>query len=447
MKLLIVDDNEDVISSLKGVFGEYEIIGADCIKNAKKILALDSDSIDIAIIDMKLGDEDGIDLLSDIKQRHPFIECVMISGYSSVEKAVQSIKMGAFDFVEKPISYQKMKVVINNAIEHKMFSSLLKKEMEKYKIIGESSAVKKMNDLIEKAAQNDFPVLITGESGVGKEHVAHLIHLKSKRGKNEMIKQNCAAIPENLFESELFGHEKGAFTGASGARKGKLELAGLGTLFLDEVGDMPLSQQAKLLRALEDREITRVGGETRTKVDFRLICATNRNLREAVEEGKFREDFFYRIGVLVVNIPPLRERKEDIKILAEHFFMQACIENGTVIKTISPEAMARIIEIPLKGNIRELKNLMQRLYAFSESDAINTDDIGRIMGSQNKDGGDAIFQKTMQYSEAKKLLEKKYIVTQLAINGNNVSRTALSLGILPNNLQRKIKDLEIVVAP
>ncbi|MGA2141335.1 MAG: sigma-54 dependent transcriptional regulator [Brevinematales bacterium] len=445
MKLLIVDDNEDVISSLKGVFGEYEIIGADCIKNAKKILALDSDSIDIAVIDMKLGDEDGIDLLSDIKQRYPFIECVMISGYSSVEKAVQSIKMGAFDFVEKPISYQKMKVVINNALEHKMFSSLLKKEMEKYKIIGESPAVKKMNDLIEKAAQNDFPVLITGESGVGKEHVAHLIHLKSKRGKNEMIKQNCAAIPENLFESELFGHEKGAFTGASGARKGKLELAGLGTLFLDEVGDMPLSQQAKLLRALEDREITRVGGETRTKVDFRLICATNRNLKEAVEEGKFREDFFYRIGVLVVNIPPLRERKEDIKILAEHFFRQACIENGSVIKTISQEAMSRIIEIPLKGNIRELKNMMQRLYAFSESDAINPDDVGRIMGSQNKDGGDAIFQKTMQYSEAKKLLEKKYIVTQLALNGNNVSRTALSLGILPNNLQRKIKDLEIVL--
>ncbi len=445
MKLLIVDDNEDVISSLKGVFGEYDIVGADSIKNAKKILALDSDSIDIAVIDMKLGDEDGIELLNDIKLRFPFIECVMISGYSSVEKAVLSIKMGAFDFVEKPISYQKMKVVINNAIEHKMFSTLLKKEMERYKIIGESSAVKKMNDLIEKASQIDFPVLITGESGVGKEHVAHLIHLKSKRGKNEMIKQNCAAIPENLFESELFGHEKGAFTGAASARKGKLELASLGTLFLDEVGDMPLSQQAKLLRVLEDREITRVGGESKIKVDFRLICATNRNLKEAVDENKFREDFFYRIGVLVINIPPLRDRKDDIKILADHFLKQACIENGSIMKTINSEAMTLICEIPLKGNIRELKNLIQRLFAFSEVETIRPEDVKNIMVSQNRNGGDAIFQKTMNYSEAKKLLEKKYIITQLSLNNNNVSRTAIRLGILPNNLLRKMKDLEIVL--
>jgi two-component system nitrogen regulation response regulator NtrX len=445
MKLLIVDDNEDVISSLRGVFGEYDIVSADSIKNAKKILALDSDSIDIAIIDMKLGDEDGLELLNDIKSRYPFIECVMISGYSSVEKAVLSIKMGAFDFVEKPISYQKMKVVINNAIEHKMFSSLLKKEMEKYKIIGVSSAVKKMNELIEKAAQIDFPVLITGESGVGKEHVAHLIHLKSKRGKNEMVKQNCAAIPENLFESELFGHEKGAFTGAAGTRKGKFELASLGTLFLDEIGELPLSQQAKLLRVLEDREITRVGGESRIKVDFRLVCATNSNLKEEVDEGKFREDFFYRISVLVINIPPLRERKEDIIILADHFFKQACIENGSVIKPIEKGAMDLIIELPMKGNIRELKNLMQRLFAFSEAEVIRPEDVNNIIVSQKRNGGDNIFQKTMQYSDAKKLLEKKYITAQLSINSNNVSRTAISLGILPNNLLRKMKDLDIVL--
>jgi two-component system nitrogen regulation response regulator NtrX len=445
MKLLIVDDNEDVISSLKGVFGEYDIIGADSIRNAKKYLALEGDSIEIAVIDMKLGDEDGLELLSDIKLSYPFMECVMISGYSSVEKAVLSIKMGAFDFVEKPISYQKMKVVINNAIEHKIFSSLLKKELEKYEIVGESSAIKKMNNLIEKASHIDFPVLITGESGVGKEHVAHLIHLKSKRGKNEMIKQNCAAIPENLFESELFGHEKGAFTGASGVRKGKIELASQGTLFLDEVGEMPLSQQAKLLRVLEDREITRVGGENKIKVDFRLICATNRNLKEAVSEGKFREDFFYRIGVIVVNIPPLRERKEDIKNLAEHFLKQACIENGSFIKSISSEAMKLICEIPLKGNIRELKNLMQRLYAFSENEVILPEDVRNTMVSQNKNGVDFIFQNTMQYSEAKKMLEKKYIITQLSMNANNVSRTAISLGILPNNLLRKMKDLDIVL--
>ncbi len=443
MRLLVVDDNEDVISSLKGVFEEYEVVGADSIKNARKILALESDSIDLALIDMKLGEEEGIDLLSEIKSRHPFIECVMISGYSSVEKAVLSIKLGAFDFVEKPISYQKMKVVINNAIEHKMFSSLLHKEMEKYKIIGNSPAVKKMNEIIEKAAQNDFPVLIIGESGVGKEHVAHLIHLKSKRGKNEMIKQNCAAIPENLFESELFGHEKGAFTGAASARKGKIELASLGTLFLDEVGELPLSQQAKLLRVLEDREVTHIGSETKIKVDFRLICATNRNPREAVEEGNFREDFFYRISVLIINIPPLRERKDDIAILADHFLKQSCVEYGSIMKNISPEAMSLIKDLPLKGNIRELKNLMQRLYVFSESDTIRPEDVKNVMTSTHKNSGDAIFQKTMKYADAKKFLEMKYIKTQLGIHNNNVSRTAISLGILPNNLLRKMKDLEI----
>ncbi len=445
MKLLVVDDNEDVISSLKGVFEEYEVVGADSIKSAKKILTLESDSFDIAVIDMKLGEEDGLELLNEIKSRFPFIECVMISGYSSVEKAVLSIKLGAFDFVEKPISYQKMKVVINNAIEHKRFSSLLKKEIDKFKIIGNSTAVKKMNEMIEKASQIDFPVLIMGESGVGKEHVAHLIHLKSKRGKNEMIKQNCAAIPENLFESELFGHEKGAFTGAGGAKKGKIELASQGSLFLDEIGDLPLSQQAKLLRVLEDREVTRVGSEAKVKVDFRLICATNRNLKEAVDEGKFREDFYYRIGVLVVHIPPLRERKEDISILADHFLKQACIENGSVIKTVSPSAMALISEMPLKGNIRELKNLMQRLFAFSEKNEVRDEDVQNIMGITHKNGGDAVFQKTMQYSEAKKLLEKKYIETQLGLHNNNVSKTAISIGILPNNLLRKMKDLDIVL--
>jgi two-component system nitrogen regulation response regulator NtrX len=442
MKILVVDDNEDVISSIKGVFEEYEVVGADSIRNAKKMLVLESD-IDLAVIDMKLGDEEGIELLTDIKSHFTSIECVMISGYSSIEKAVLSIKLGAFDFVEKPISYQKMKVVINNAIEHRRFSNLLNREMEKYKIIGNSPSVKKMNDTIEKASQTDFPVLIIGESGVGKEHVAHLIHLKSRRGKNEMIKQNCAAIPENLFESELFGHEKGAFTGAGAARKGKLELASLGTLFLDEVGELPLSQQAKLLRVLEDREVTHIGGETKIKVDFRLICATNHNPKDEVDEGKFREDFFYRISVLVINIPPLRERKDDIKILSDHFLKQACIENGSLLKTIAPETMALITELPLKGNIRELKNLMQRLFAFSESEIIRPDDLRNVITSTHKNSSDAIFQKTMKYAEAKKILEKKYIMTQLGIHSNNISRTAISLGILPNNLLRKMKDLEI----
>jgi len=444
MKLLVVDDNEDVISSLKGVFEEYEVIGADSIKNAKKIIDLDVDSIDVAVIDMKLGEEDGIELLKYIKNKLPSIECIMISGYSTIEKAVLSIKLGAFDFVEKPISYQKIKVVINNALEHKRFSTLLKKEMEKYKIIGNSPSIKKLNEIIEKASQIDFPVLITGESGVGKEHVANLIHLKSKRGKNEMVKLNCAAIPENLFESELFGHEKGAFTGANMMKKGKIELASESTLFMDEIGDLPLSQQAKLLRVLEDREVTRVGGEHKIKVDFRLICATNQNLKEAVEAGKFREDLFYRISVLVISIPPLRERKEDIAILADYFLKQACIENGTIMKTIRPEVIKAICELPLKGNIRELKNLVQRLFAFSEDSEIKLSDLEHATSYGYKNNQENLFQKTMKLGEAKRLLEKKYIETQLLLHNNNISKTALDIGVLPNNLLRKIKELGIV---
>lgn len=445
MKILIVDDNEDVITSLRGVFEEYEIVSADCIKGARKILDMESEGIDVAILDMKLGEEDGIELLNYIKSKYPSIECIMISGYSSVEKAVLSIKLGAFDFVEKPISYQKMKVVLNNAIEHKRFSSLLKRELEKYSLIGASSAIKKMNEMIEKAAQTDFPVIITGESGVGKEHIANLIHLKSKRGKNEIVKLNCAAIPENLFESELFGYEKGAFTGANTNKKGKIEQANEGTLFMDEIGELPLSQQAKLLRVLEDREVTRLGGEKKMKVNFRLISATNRNLKDAVGKGGFREDFYYRIGVLIIDIPPLRERKEDIASLSEHFMKQACVENGSILKTISGDAMEYIMTLPLKGNIRELKNLIQRLFAFSEGGEITLEEVRRTMNKEQNTEKESVFQKTMPYSEAKRLLERKYIEAQLKLNAGNISKTAITLGILPNNLVRKMKELDLTV--
>ena len=448
MKLLIVDDNEDVIHSLKGVFEEHETLSAENIKNARKILDVESESIDVAIIDIMLGEDDGIELLNYIKSKHPSIECIMISGYSSVEKAVLSIKFGAFDFVEKPISYQKIKVVLNNALEHKRYANLLKKELDKYRLVGTSAAVKQMNEMIEKAAQLDFPVLITGESGVGKEHIANLIHLKSKRGRNEMIKLNCAAIPESLFESELFGHEKGSFTGAAGMKKGKIELSNSSSLFMDEIGEMPLNQQAKLLRVLEDRTVTRVGGESVVKVDFRLIAATNKVLKEKAQSGEFREDLYYRIGVLLIDIPPLRERKDDVIMLAEHFFKIACAENNCLNKTIGSSALEYLSGLPLKGNIRELKNMMQRVFAFSESGEIDADEVKKILNFnvQAASGTDEIFQKTMPYSDAKRILEQKYIVAQLRIHENNISKTAIALGMLPNNLVRKMKELEISVS-
>ncbi len=443
MKILVVDDNVDVIKSLSDVLSEYEVIGSSSIDEAKKVLSIEVD-IDIAIIDIMLGEENGLDLLSYIKSNYNNIECIMISGYSNIEKAVQSIKMGAYDFIEKPISYQKIKVVLNNAIEHKKYKELFSKELQKYEIIGVSKEIKKINELIEKAAKLDFPVLIYGESGVGKEHIANLIHLKSKRGKNEMVKLNCAAIPETLFESEFFGYEKGAFTGAVSQKKGKIELAHGSTIFLDEIGELPLSQQAKLLRVLEDKNIIRVGGNKPIPVDFRLISATNKNLEIEVKEGKFREDLFYRIGVIIIEVPPLRERREDIPILAKHFLKQVSIENN-VEKSIDEDALSYISQMDFKGNIRELKNFVLRLFGLSEGSVITKKDVENIINPLKQTGCDSIFEKTMPLTEAKKLLEKTYILTQLKLNNNNISKTAISLNVLPNNLVRRMKELDIKV--
>ena len=441
MKILVVDDNIDVIESLKNVLVEHQIVSADSIKQAQKILEEEKEDIDVAIIDIMLGSEDGIELLTHIKKRYPLIECIMISGYSSIEKAVLAIKLGAYDFIEKPISFQKIKIVLNNAIEHKKYRVLLTKQMERYKLIGISDEIKKVNEMIEKSSQLDLPVLIYGESGVGKEHIAHLIHLKSKRGNNEMIKLNCAAIPETLFESELFGYEKGAFTGALSQKKGKVELANMSTLFLDEIGELPLSQQAKLLRVLEDKNVTRIGGEKTISVDFRLICATNKNLLD-VRDGKFREDLYYRISVLVINVPPLRERRGDIKLLADYFLKQVCVENN-VEKKFDDEALEFLSSLPLKGNVRELKNLVLRIFGLSEGGKISKSEIERIMTPNQNTLSCEVFEKTMPLSEAKKLLEKGYILAQLKLHNNNISKTALSLNVLPNNLLRRMKELGI----
>ncbi|OHD54957.1 MAG: hypothetical protein A2Y33_03105 [Spirochaetes bacterium GWF1_51_8] len=443
MKILVVDDNTDVFLSLKSVMEQDTLLGAEDIASAKRILLTEED-IDAAVIDVCLGGEDGVELLKYIRENLPLVECVMISGYSTIEKAVASIKLGAYEFIEKPLSYQKLRIVIRNALEHRQFSRLVQREIDKYRILGESGAVREMNRLIDKAAETEFSVLITGESGSGKEHAARLIHLKSKRGRNEIVVQNCAAVPANLFESEMFGYEKGAFTGAVSARKGKFEMADDGTLFLDEIGELEMPLQAKLLRVLEDKEVSRLGSEKKLKIDFRLVCATNRAISEEVSNGGFREDLFYRIGVIPIEIPPLRKRPGDIPLLAEHFLRDICRENGIPEKHLTQEASDEISAMKFPGNIRELKNLIQRLAVFIEGTEISPDGLRQVlsMSSAPKPAGD-IFTKTLPYAEAKAALEKAYVQTQLEIHGGNISRTAIALGILPNNLMRKMKDLNI----
>ena len=441
MDILVVDDNRDVITSLKKVLTDFHVIGAATSAQAKKILKTNG-NINLIIIDVRLGNDDGLEILKYVKAKHPLTECIMISGYSTIEKAVEAIKLGAYDFLEKPLSFQKVKVTIKNAMEHRSYLRLLKENTLRYELSGHSDKISRLKNLIEKAAATDFPVLIYGESGSGKEHVAHLIHLKSKRSQNEMIAVNCAAIPESLFESELFGHEKGAFTDAHKTRIGKIEQAAGSTLFLDEIGEMPFPQQAKLLRIMESGEFFRLGSEEKSKTNFRLISATNKDLESLIPNGSFRADLFYRISALKIHVPALRERREDIPELAEYFLRNIFFEYGGVEKRFSHEALKKISTLPFKGNVRELKNLIQQLYILSENEEITANDIKRVNTVRNTGiERDSIFTKPMPYADAKMMLERKYIETQLKLHNNNISKTAVALGILPNNLMRKMKSL------
>ncbi len=444
INILIVDDEKDIIQSLSDVLTDYRILPAN--NTAQALAVISKHSISVAFIDIMLGEEDGNDLLQKIRLQDSHLICIMMSGFASTSKVVESIKLGAFDYIEKPLSFQKVHILIENAIKQHDLKLIHEKEISHFELIGNSPSIQTINTVIEKAALSDFPVLISGPSGSGKEHVAHLTHLKSSRASQEIIKLNCAAIPGELFESELFGYQKGAFTGANRNRPGKLVAANHGTLFLDEIGELPLEQQAKLLRVLEDKKVCPVGSEKEIPVDFRLICATNRNLKEEIRQGNFREDLYYRIGVILIEIPQLNERKTDIPVLVRHFLKTISLETGNPEKQISPQALAIIEQLPLKGNIRELKNLIQRLTVFSEHSTIQETDFIALNTSTIQpplDELDEIFQTPLPYSEAKHYLERKYLLTQLRLHNGNISETARTLHLIPNNLMRKIKQLGI----
>jgi len=445
MDILVVDDNSDVIKSLKKVLEDYRVIGAANFSQVKNILEKYG-NIGIIIIDVRLGNEDGIEVLKYVKAKYPLAECIMISGYSTIEKAVEALKLGAYDFLEKPLSFHKVKVTIRNAYEHRSYLRLLNEQASRYNLAGNSRIINKLRKLIDRAASTEFPVLISGETGSGKEHVANLIHLKGRRSQNEIITVNCAAIPESLFESELFGHEKGSFTGAHKTRIGKIEQANGSTLFLDEIGEMPLTQQAKLLRVIENKEFFRLGSEKKLKAEFRLISATNKDLESMLDNDSFRTDLFYRISAIRIHVPSLRERKEDIPLLTNYFLKKILLEYGGAEKHFTGKALGKLSLLPFKGNIRELKNLVQQLYILVENEEITENDINRVIMKKNTGIDEVgIFTKSMHYSDAKKILEKKYIRTQLKLHNYNISITAIDLDILPNNLIRKMKTLNIKI--
>ncbi|RKD91378.1 sigma-54-dependent transcriptional regulator [Mangrovibacterium diazotrophicum] len=364
-KILVIDDERSIRNTLKDIL-EYEKYQVDLAEEGTAGLEMIKKSeYDIILCDIKMPGMDGIEVLEKISESGIDTPVVMISGHGNIDTAVESIKKGAFDFIEKPLDLNRLLITIRNAMDKSNLITetkvLKKKVSKKYEIVGESEAIRKITDMADRVAPTEARVLITGSNGTGKELIARRLHEKSNRAAQPFVEVNCAAIPSELIESELFGHEKGAFTSALKQRKGKFEQADGGTLFLDEIGDMSLSAQAKVLRALQENIVTRVGGDKPTKVDVRVIAATNKNLSDEIEKGNFREDLYHRLSVILIKVPALNERPDDIPLLANHFIEQICGEYGMPQKTITEDAIEKLQEMRWTGNIREFRNVIERL--------------------------------------------------------------------------------------
>lgn len=376
-KILIVDDEKSIRDALTDILVEegYEIITAQDGEDAWDKLS--TEKVDLVLCDIKMPKMDGMELLSKVNDEGLDVPFVMISAHGTIDTAVEATKKGAYDFIQKPPDLNRILVTIRNGIENGKLSQetkVLRKKVSKgYEIVGESEAIKEVKDTIEKVAPTEARVLINGENGTGKELVARWLHEKSERSKSPLIEVNCAAIPSELIESELFGHEKGSFTSAHKQRVGKFEQASGGTLFLDEIGDMSLSAQAKVLRALQDKKITRVGGDKTIEVDVRVLAATNKNLKEEIANGNFREDLYHRLSVVVITVPTLRDRKDDISLLTGHFLKQVAQEYGNAVKSIQKDAQKELEGFQWTGNIRELRNVVERLVIMSGEEITKKD--------------------------------------------------------------------------
>lgn len=386
-KILIIEDELAIRNVLSNIIQEedssYEVeLAENGIEGLEKIT---NNSFDLVLCDIKMPKMDGIDLLTKAMEIQPELTLIMISGHGDIDTAVDCIKKGAFDYISKPPDLNRLLNTIRNGLDRKNLvvqNKVLKKKVsKKYQMIGNSPELSKIHQMIELVAPTDARVLITGANGTGKELIAHAIHEKSERSKSPMIEVNCAAIPSELIESELFGHEKGAFTSAIKQRKGKFETADKGTLFLDEVGDMSLKAQAKVLRALQEHKITRVGSDKEIKVNVRVLAATNKDLQKEIKEGNFREDLYHRLGVILINNPSLDERKEDIPVLTEHFNKQICEEHGIAEKTFSPDALKTLQSYSWSGNIREFRNVIERLIILC-SDTVSKKDVKSFAGKE-----------------------------------------------------------------
>ena len=442
--VLIVDDERSILQSLQGILTDE---GLEVISAASGLSALEKiDEVlpDIVLLDIWMPGMDGIETLVKVKESHPNLPVIMMSGHGTIETAVRATKLGAYDFIEKPLSLEKVLLSINNAVDYSRLeqevSLLREKAQDRYRITGENELIVQLKEQIRIVAPTNAWVLISGENGTGKELVAHTIHRLSKRKQKPLVEVNCAAIPEELIESELFGHEKGAFTGATTMKKGKFDLAHEGTLFLDEIGDMSLKAQSKTLRILQQQKFERVGGARTIQVDVRVIAATNKDLEAEIEKGRFRDDLYYRLNVIPIRVPPLRERTEDIPALVREFLKEISMNMNMEPKRFSEEALEKLKNYSWPGNVRELKNLVERMVIMTPGMEILP---SHIPQPYNRDpDGDTAFASSLEavtIREARERFEKAYISRKLQEHNWNISQTADAIGIERSNLHKKIK--------
>jgi len=443
--ILIVDDEIGIRKSLSAVLKD-EGYKVEAVESGEACISLlENESFELILLDIWLPGMDGLETLAALKKMAGSAAVVMISGHGTIETAVKATRLGAFDFVEKPLSIEKTLLVVKNALENKHLleeNKTLRTELgNRYRIVGSSVPMKALRQQLAIAAPTNGRVLVYGESGTGKELVAHALHHQGLRSAAPFIEVNCAAIPDELIESELFGHVRGAFTGATQHKIGKFEKADGGTLFLDEVGDMSLKTQAKVLRALEEQRFEPVGSSSPVSVDVRIIAATNKNLDGEMEKGNFRQDLFYRLNVIPFYVPPLRERIEDIPVLTEYFIQEFSNLYGRKPKQISNEAMEVLKSYPWPGNVRELKNLVERMVIMTHGNRLETRHLPSLLlkgPSMAEDSSDA-----KSLSEARQAFDREYILKKLEENQGNVTHTAEALGIERSHLYRKLKLLKI----
>ena len=447
--ILVVDDEPGVRSSLSGVLRdeglEVEAVasGEECLERTTRA------TYDVIVLDVWLPGVDGLVTLQRLRERKVDSQVVMISGHGNIESAVRAIKMGAFDFVEKPLSLEKTVLVVRNALRQRDLETenraLRARVDRQHVMVGESFAMRQLREQVEMAAPTNGRVLVYGENGTGKELVARTVHQLSRRRNGPFVEVNCAAIPEELIESELFGHMKGAFTGAVADKPGRFEQASSGTIFLDEIGDMSLKTQAKVLRVLQEQVMERVGGTQRIRVDVRVLAATNKDLPSEIKAGSFREDLYFRLNVIPIFVPPLRDRQDDIPLLADHFMALMAAEYGRRPKRLAPEASARLQHYPWPGNVRELRNVIERLMIMVPGDTITAQDLAFL----SHDGvalPSPPAASLVSLADAREQFERNYILQALAAQGGNISRTADVLGVERSNLYKKMKAFGIAPA-